>query len=55
MYLHLIFHVCDHVTSCINSTTTRLYVAAVISVYRAGPPKIIGPKKGHAGEQHIVA
>ena len=54
-YARLLYRVSDHTTFSIHSTTARLYVAPVISAYGAGAPKVIGPREGHAGKQHIIA
>ena len=54
-YARLILYVCDHNVFTINCTTACLYGAAVILAFRAGPPKVIGPSKGHGGKQHIIA
>ena len=52
---HLILYVCDHDVFSINCTTVRLDGAAVIFAFGAGLPKVIGPRKGHAGKQYIFA
>ena len=41
-YARSLYHVCDHITFSIHTTTARLYRAPVISAYGAGPPKVIG-------------
>ena len=60
-YLHssynvcaLIYHVCDHILFSIYSTTAHLYGAPLVSICWARLPKIIGPREGHAGKQHII-
>ena len=39
-----------HTTFSIHSTTARLYGSPVVSVYGAGPSKVIRPREGHAGK-----
>ena len=36
-------------------TTARLYGTPLIYASGAGPPKVIGPREGHEGEQYIIA
>ena len=52
-YAHSLYHVCDHITFSIHTTTARLYRAPVISAYGAGPPN--WRSLGHGGEEHIIA
>ena len=52
--LNEMYYVCDHIIFSIYSTTMRLYGAPLIHAYvsGAGPPKVIGARDGHGGEQH---
>ena len=54
-YAHQIFHICDYEALSINSTASRLYGTNVMFAHGAALPKIIRLRRGHPGEQHIIA
>ena len=45
IYAHLLYHVCNHITFSIHSTTAYLYGPPVICVYGTGLPEVIGSRR----------
>ena len=56
IYIYIIIYISclrPHHKFSIYSTTARLYGAPLMYASGAGPPKVIGPREGHGGEQHM--